>query len=65
MPTGSVTEFSADRGLGTIEGDDGLSYLFHVIEIADGTRTIDVGQPVRFRLLPRFGQLQAGSIVER
>lgn len=59
---GVVTEFDDDRGLGTVLSDDGVAFLFHVIEIADGTRSIDVGQAVRFEPLPRFGTLQAGAI---
>lgn len=59
---GVVTEFNDDRGLGTVLSDDGVAFLFHVIEIADGTRSIDVGQAVRFEPLPRFGTLQAGAI---
>ena len=62
MLTGSVTGFSGERGLGTVETDDGVAYLFHVIEIADGTRTIDVGQTVTFEPLPRFGTVQAAGI---
>jgi cold shock CspA family protein len=62
MLSGTVTDFSDDRGLGTVTTDDGQPYLFHVIEIADGTRTIDVGQPVSFQPLPKFGSLQAGSV---
>lgn len=62
MLTGSVTEFSENRGLGTVTTDDGVAYLFHVIEIADGTRTIDVGQTVTFGQLPRFGTVQAVGI---
>lgn len=62
MLSGSVTEFSEARGLGHIVAPDGRVYLFHVIEIADGSRTIEVGEPVTFQPLPRFGHLQAGSI---
>ena len=62
MLTGSVTGFSEERGLGTVETDDGVAYLFHVIEIADGTRTIDAGQTVTFEPLPRFGTVQAAGI---
>ncbi len=62
MRKGTVTEFSEAAGLGTVTADDGQRYLFHVVEIADGTRTIDVGQAVGFRLLPRFGTFQAGQI---
>ena len=64
MLTGTVSEFSHERGLGTVAGADGGSYLFHVIEIADGTRTIDVGQSVRFRPQPKFGTFEAGAIVK-
>lgn len=62
MLTGEVSEFSDARGLGTITSDDGRPYLFHVIEIADGTRTIEVGQRVTFRTLPKFGRLQAAGV---
>ena len=34
------------------------------IEIADGTRTIEVGQPVGFQPLPKFGALQAGHVTK-
>ncbi len=59
---GIVTEFDHDRGLGTIVSGDGNAFLFHVIEIADGTRLIEVGQAVRFQPFPKFGTLQAGAI---
>jgi cold shock CspA family protein len=62
MLSGTVTEFSEARGLGTVTTSDGRPYLFHVIEIADGSRTIDVGQTVCFQSLPRFGSLQAARI---
>jgi cold shock CspA family protein len=62
MRRGTVTEFDDDTGLGTVASDDGEHWPFHAIEIADGTRTIDVGRPVMFRPLPRFGRLQAGRI---
>ncbi len=62
MLRGTVTEFDEGKGLGTVAADDGQGYLFHVIEIADGTRTIDVGQSVSFQPLPKFGKLQAGRV---
>ena len=62
MSTGQVTEFDGAKGLGTVHGENGVDYLFHVIEITDGTRAIDVGQRVSFRPLPRFGRFQAGRI---
>ncbi len=65
MLTGTVTEFSDDRGLGTITTGDGRPYLFHVVEIADGSRSIEIGRSVGFQRLPRFGTFQAGSIQKR
>jgi cold shock CspA family protein len=59
---GTVTEFDDAKGLGTVASDDGTAYLFHVVEIADGTRTIDVGTDVSFQPLPKFGRLQAGRL---
>jgi CspA family cold shock protein len=62
MLTGRVTEFDPAAGLGRIADSDGASYLFHCIEIVDGTRTIDIGQAVTFEPLPRFGAYQAGTV---
>ena len=62
MPTGTVTEFDAAKGLGTVVDDDGVAFQFHLVEIADGSRTIDVGQPVHFEQLPRFGRYQAAKL---
>jgi CspA family cold shock protein len=59
---GTVTEFDDAKGLGAIAGANGTSYQFHCIEIADGTRTIDVGQAVSFQPLPKFGRVQAARI---
>jgi cold shock CspA family protein len=65
MLTGIVTEFDGPRGLGAVKANDGANYMFHCIEIADGTRTIDVGQHVSFDPLLKFGQYQAGRINKR
>jgi CspA family cold shock protein len=59
---GAVREFDEEKGLGVVVAPDGQAFPFHCIEIADGTRAIDAGQPVSFRLLPRFGAFQAGAI---
>lgn len=59
---GVVTSFSDRVGLGTVTSAVGGAFDFHCIEIADGTRTIDVGAKVTFTLLARFGTWQAGSI---
>lgn len=62
MMLGTVTEVDEAKGLGTVRGEDGVDYLFHVVEIIDGTRSIDAGQPVSFQPLPKFGRFQAGRI---
>jgi cold shock CspA family protein len=62
MMVGTVAEFDEVKGLGLVRSADGTQYLFHLVEIADGTRTIDVGQKVRFEPLPRFGSFQAGNL---
>ncbi len=59
---GTVREFDEAKGIGEIVDADGRPFLFQCIEIADGTRDIDVGRSVRFRALPRFGAFQAGAI---
>jgi cold shock CspA family protein len=62
MMRGTVTEFDDAKGLGTVSAHDGTAYLFHVIEIADGSRSIDVGADVSFQPLPKFGRMQAGRL---
>ena len=62
MRRGTVTEFDEAAGLGTVTASDDAPFRFHVVEIADGTRTVDVGQEVVFAELARLGEIQAGSI---
>lgn len=64
MRRGSVTTFDEVAGLGTIADDEGVEFRFHVIEIADGSRTIEVGRAVVFNGLARFGEIQAASILK-
>jgi cold shock CspA family protein len=61
---GSVVEFDAATGLGTIAGDDGTLYRFHCVEIADGSRHVEVGATVGFDLLPKLGRYEAAHIVQ-
>jgi cold shock CspA family protein len=63
--SGSVVAFDPDAGLGSLHGDDGVEYLFHCVEIADGSRTIDVGAPVEFRRLAKLGTYEAGCLIKR
>jgi cold shock CspA family protein len=61
--TGVVAEFDERRGLGTIAIDDGHELPFHCTAIADGTRTIPVGQHVCFVVVPGpAGRWEAAGI---
>jgi cold shock CspA family protein len=61
--TGVVADFDEARGLGTIRGDDGADLPFHCTAIADGTRTIPVGQRVAFDVVAGLvGRWEAASI---
>jgi len=63
---GTVVEFDEFRGLGIVEAEGGARYPFHCTEIADGTRRIDPGAPVRFGLRPGgLGRFEAAAIEKR
>jgi cold shock CspA family protein len=63
---GVVTAFDDDAGLGTVRSEDGRSWPFHCTRISDGSRQIDVGQPVVFTIGPGApGQWEAESVVKR
>lgn len=51
MPVGTVTSFDERRGLGTVTAA-GRAYPFHTTQIADGSRSIGVGQEVEFEVAP-------------
>lgn len=59
---GTVVAFDAAVGLGEVERDDGQRFLFHCIELSDGTRTIEVPTPVTFALLYKLGRYEAGAV---
>lgn len=64
--TGSVAEFDEFRGLGEIAGEDGRTYHFHCTAIADGSRTIAEGTPVRFDVVAgRLGRWEAWAVGPR
>jgi cold shock CspA family protein len=65
MPSGRVIDFDEYVGLGHVESDEGSVHLFHCAEIADGTRTIDVGALVEFDLMVKFGQAEAANVRAR
>ena len=62
MPTGRVIAFDDHVGLGEVESDDGQVYLFHCVEIADGSRTIEVGAAVEFELMLKLGRFEASRL---
>jgi CspA family cold shock protein len=64
MLTGVVSRFDASRGLGDLTGADGRHWPFHCVEIADGSRHIDVGVPVWFGLAPKLGRLEAVTVTK-
>lgn len=49
---GRVQAYDYEVGLGTVEAADGRTFAFHCSAISDGTRRIDVGQPVVFTVGP-------------
>lgn len=62
VPRGTVVEFDEHVGLGHVEADDGQRYLFHCVEIADGSRTIAVGARVEFAVMVKFGSPEAAQL---
>lgn len=64
--SGVVTTFDDPRGLGTVRGDDGAELPFHCTALSDGTRTIEVGTAVRFRVVPgHLGRWEASDVEPR
>ncbi len=61
---GVVKAFDAAVGLGQIAGDGEDMVGFHCVAIADGSRTIDVGIAVTYRLVAGLhGRWEAAGIV--
>ena len=64
--TGTVTAFDGPRGVGEVTAADGAVFPFHCTQIADGTRTIEVGTAVDFAKVPGLlGHWEAGDIARR
>src|SRR5664279_6649597 len=60
---GDVAEFDEQRGLGSIEYGPGQVIPFHCTAITDGTRRIEAGAVVSFRIAAgRLGRLEARSV---
>jgi cold shock CspA family protein len=62
--TGTVAEFDAARGLGTVRDDRGAELPFHCTAVADGSRMIDVGTRVAFTTAAgHLGRMEARELV--
>lgn len=58
-----MATFDDARGWGTVRGDDGEELFFHCTAVADGSRRITAGTPVRYRLSPgHLGQWEATAL---
>jgi cold shock CspA family protein len=63
---GTVVAFDADKGWGTVRGEDGVEHFFHCTAVADGSRTIDVGAAVHYEVVPgRLGRWEATALRPR
>lgn len=61
--SGKVVAFDEVRGLGEIAADDGTVFAFHCTQIADGSRTIEVGADVAFEVKPGgMGRWEATAV---
>ncbi len=62
---GRVTSFDEAAGLGEVTGEDGTRFVFHCVEIADGTRLIDSDTRIEFEMLAKLGTYEAGCLRKR
>ena len=60
---GTVVAFDEHAGLGTIQSEDSLEFLFHCTRLVDGSRRIEVGVEVRFEVVAgHLGKWEAAGI---
>lgn len=59
---GHVVEFDGHRGLGTVEADSGDRFMFHCVEITDGSRAVDIGTRVGFEVREKFSRPEAFAL---
>jgi cold shock CspA family protein len=60
---GRVASFDPEVGLGRVVDDGGRTYPFHCVAIADGSRHIEPGARVRFRVAAGLpGRWEAADI---
>jgi cold shock CspA family protein len=60
--TGTVTAFNDAHGLGEITDSASVVWPFHCVSLEDGSRSIDVGQSVKFRTAFRVVRPEAVAI---
>ena len=63
LHTGVVESFDDAAGLGVVTGDDGQSWPFHCVSIADGSRFIETGVRVSFGTRFHVARMEAVEIV--
>ena len=60
---GVVVAFDAREGLGRIALDDASEVAFHATQLADGTRTVEVGRRVSVQVVPwHLGRREATDV---
>lgn len=65
LHVGVVSAFDEARGLGTVSDDDGRTWPFHCTAVADGTRTVAVGERVAFCVGPgHLGRMEAAQVTK-
>jgi cold shock CspA family protein len=63
---GTVVAFDEQRGYGAVRPADGDELFFHCTELADGTRTIEVGAAVSFDVAAgHLGRYEAVNVRRR
>jgi cold shock CspA family protein len=64
MLSGVVESFDAHRGDGWLLSDDGERFYFHCVAIADGTRSVALGQRVgATRIVGHLGRDEASALI--
>jgi cold shock CspA family protein len=60
-----VAAFDDHRGYGSLRTDEGAELFFHCTALTDGSRTVEVGAPVRAEVVPgRGGRWEAARVVK-
>jgi cold shock CspA family protein len=61
-----VASYDDPRGYGLVRADDGTELFFHCTALVDGSRSVAVGTPVTFDVVPgHLGRWEAAAIAVR